>query len=164
MKFEDILNFVRVNIFGVVLSAIVFLIALGGFIYVWNMPRIIAMYDLQVMEKIHEPARTFTKNVSRTRSCGMYPSMDFNGNLTLKTQYCTDHYLQTWIDDEDWVVVVKRKIVYDNGYVEFKMIRHYVPEDMFDRIETDRQWQDYWEMPYKAKNGDKHTMAGEKKL
>lgn len=128
------------------------------------MPRVIGKYNIQVMEKIHEPDREYTKNESRRYSCGVTMGMKYDGSLGTVTKYCTDHYLVTYMDDEDWVAIVKQKIVYDNGHVEYKMVRTYVNPQLWEKVVVGKPFQNHWKHETKMTKGDRATKVKEEKL
>jgi hypothetical protein len=134
------------------------------FTWWWNMPRIIGQYNIEVVEKIHEPVRSYTQNESRRYTCGLTYGMKFDGSMGTKTKYCTDHYIVTYLDDEDYVAIVKQKRVYDNGHVEYKMVRVYVNFQLWDKVIVGKPFQNHWKHEYKMTKGDRHTKVGEKKL
>lgn len=148
----------------IIFGSIIFLLITGGFIYWWNMPRVTGIYNIEVIEKIYEESRTFTTNESRRRACGVTMGMKFDGSMGLVTKYCTDRFLVTWIDDQDYVGIVKQKTTYDNGYVEYKMVRKYTTKQLFDKVTVGKPWQAHWNHEYKTKRGDKATKVTEKKL
>lgn len=161
---NPIIDWIKWNKGPAITITVLSLIAIGLFTWWWNMPRIIARYNIEVVEKIHEPYRTFTKEESRRYACGVYIGTNASGNMTTKTRYCTSHWLVTYEDDEDWVAIVKQKQVYDNGHVEYKMIRQYVHPELWEKVIEGKPFQTHWGLEDKNKKGDRPVKIGEKEV